>query len=233
MKWNLAIASPLSLILVLTACGDSAPKGPQHYWEAKETKPNFASARAGSSSGEVAPAAEMPMGQKEKPLPSAIASDVANASAGSPYFSKIVPKHWKKNAPGQMKLLSFLIGETEVSLVELGGSAGGKESNVARWKAQIGLEAPAESAGVSPHPDIFHRAPAHRDLKAEGDAFEWVLLQNPQNHKALMAAIIKIPGKDATLFVKVMGDLATVNQEKTNFLLFCKNLQLEAKPVKP
>lgn len=63
------------------------------------------------------------------------------------------PRDWQRQPPSPLRRLSYLVtgpGETrcEVSLVMLGGGAGGILENVNRWRAQIGLQ-PVDAAALA------------------------------------------------------------------------------------
>jgi hypothetical protein len=66
------------------------------------------------------------------------------ASAGETGITDQPPASWQRQPPSPLRKLSYLISgpdgiRCEVSLVTLGGGAGGILENVNRWRSQLGL----------------------------------------------------------------------------------------------
>src|ERR1039457_870114 len=70
-------------------------------------------------------------------------------NSGLPNLKYILPDGWRKKALTQLRVASFEIlenGKTaDVSVIPLGGMAGGDAANVTRWRGQVGQSAGDES----------------------------------------------------------------------------------------
>src|SRR5260221_14469898 len=60
-----------------------------------------------------------------------------------PALKYALPDGWKEKEPTQMRVASFEISKNgksaDVSVIPLGGAAGGAAANVTRWRGQVGL----------------------------------------------------------------------------------------------
>jgi hypothetical protein len=90
-------------------------------------------------------------GEPQGPAPEAppsLPTATASAEAG---VSDEPPASWQRQPPSPLRKLSYLISgpggtRCEVSLVTLGGGAGGTLENVNRWRSQLGLQALDEAS---------------------------------------------------------------------------------------
>lgn len=129
-----------------------------------------------------------------------------------------LPKGWQQQ-PGQgMRLVSFhLINDPEaidVSIISLGGMAGGLQANLKRWLGQINVDVDDEALTAF--------------IKASADnIFDFTQLQENTDsaNKSMIAAMLMV--EDATVFVKMTGSIKAVAQYKKDFLNLVKSVQLK------
>ena len=154
-----------------------------------------------------------------------IGLDMSNApmmpTANDSFEGKLLwdlPKGWQQ-LPGQgMRLASFhLINDPEaidVSIVSLGGMAGGLQANLKRWLDQIKID--IDDAALT----AFIKSSAE-------DIFDFTQLQEgqEQSDKSMIAAMLTIEG--ATVFVKMTGSIKSVTQYKKDFLTLVKSVHLK------
>jgi hypothetical protein len=118
------------------------------------------------------------------------------------------------SAPGQGGQL------VDVSVVPLGGLAGGDLSNVIRWRGQVGLgPVPEEDLAKLGEPVTVGGAPAQLFDLAGTPAGATV--------KARILAVA-LHGPDRTWFFKATGDDESVGLQKANFISWLKSIQLGA-----
>jgi hypothetical protein len=131
----------------------------------------------------------------------------------SPYAWDI-PMGWKQKIGGQMRIVSFSVEgkDLDVSIVQLGGKAGGLVANINRWRDQIGLKAASEE-------EI--KKSIKKDKSAVGE-FSYTVLSNKK--ESILASIYDLPG--VTLFVKAKASNSVVLEEKVNFLSLCRSLRV-------
>ena len=128
-----------------------------------------------------------------------------------------VPGGWEEQPPSSMRVATFAITGTDgakadVSVIKLGGSAGGTLENVNRWRAQVGL-APvdeAELAKLLTTQEIGGVEITFVDMPGRG-----VESGDPARLLAAMA-----PHAGSTWFYKMLGDDQLVAQQKAAFVKF-------------
>jgi len=198
---RLSLALP-ALVLWLGACGDGNTDV-RHYRVKKVAQPAAATMPA------AAPGA-MPAASPDLPPP-----------PSGPGFTWTVPDGWKPASAGSMRIASFLVptdaGDGDLSVVRLGGGAGGFVPNINRWRGQIGLDAADEASIMA----------AAVDGKAPVGAFQALKLVNPDNGKAMLAAVFSLDS--ATLFVKLTAPAAVVDGLEKPFTDFCSSIAEAAK----
>jgi hypothetical protein len=131
-----------------------------------------------------------------------------------------LPDGWQEKPAAQMRVASFGISENgkaaDVSVVPLGGMAGGDFANVNRWRGQVGLPpltddqiaALAEKITVAGQPaDLY-------DLTGGAQRILGVILHRD----------------DTAWFFKVTGDADLVEKQKPAFFSFLKTLQFGTPP---
>lgn len=146
--------------------------------------------------------------------------------SGPPMLTWKRPEGWEEVPPGQMRVASFNVKSADgkvadVSVVPLGGMAGGDLANVNRWRVQqLGLEAvSAEELKKLAEPIQIGGRPAELyDLAGKNPA-------SGEPTRILGA----IQHRDGTAwFFKMTGDDALVAAQKPAFLDFLKSVQFGA-----
>ncbi len=132
---------------------------------------------------------------------------MAAANAGSKNkLAWNVPQGWVEEAGKGMRVATFHTAndpqEIDVSIVSLGGMAGGLESNLKRWMAQINVQASDDQL------QEFIRS-------TKDNIFDFTKLQKGQTPaaKSMIAAILNLG--DATVFVKMTGTIEAVTKHKS------------------
>ncbi len=154
---------------------------------------------------------------KETPIPSPLASKTLHS--GPLDWKK--PTHWIEQAPSSMRFASFLAPtgggkSADISVIPLGGSAGGDIANINRWRSQIGLE-PLSATDL----------PSNSQTMTFADhSMLWVDFEN--KGQRLTAAIFK--RGDRTWFFKMTGDDAVVKSTQPSFREFLRSLHFHDTP---
>lgn len=149
----------------------------------------------------------------------------------------VLPESWLvKDSASAMRIGSFAasdpafanMGEADphavdVSVVQLGGDAGGLKANIARWMGQVGLKATPEEM------DEFIKAAAHFKTKTGQDGMYVDLTDklsgDMTQSKTIFGAVVQTA--DYTVFVKGMGEISKVVAQKPIIMTFCKSLMIE------
>jgi hypothetical protein len=141
----------------------------------------------------------------------------APGTARKPSVDGEVPASWEPGRGSSMRLASYLVkGEgdavADISLIILGGQAGGVLDNVNRWRTQIGL-APLDAQGLTEN-SVKLTTPVGEavvvDLAATGP------VANPAQDGRIVAAIV--PLARAMWFYKMRGNRELIEREKEGFL---------------
>lgn len=132
-----------------------------------------------------------------------------------PKLKYTLPDGWQEKAPSEMRVASFGISENgktaDVSVIPLGGMAGGDLSNVNRWRGQVGLQPMADE-----------------DLQKLAEKIE--IAEQPADLYDVAGTAQRIVGvifhrDDATWFFKMTGDADLVEKQKPSFIAFLKSFQ--------
>ncbi|MBW8889578.1 MAG: hypothetical protein JF616_17620 [Fibrobacteres bacterium] len=147
-----------------------------------------------------------------------------------------LPKGWvPKDSANAMRVGSFAAmdpnlansGEidpnaVDVSVVQLGGTAGGLEANIRRWMGQVGLKAsPEEMEGIIKKAPRFKTATGQEGMLID---LTGMLSGDMTQSKTIYGAIVQT--EEYTVFVKAMGDFAQVKKQKPQVAAFCKSLRI-------
>jgi hypothetical protein len=195
-------------LLLLAGCGRNDVKT---YQVAKESPPAQA------------PAPTLPPGHPE--VGSAMPGSPAAGVMSRPQVSWTVPEGWTENAPGAMRVGSFRINgkdgkQADVSVIPLGGAAGGDEANVNRWRGQVGLE-PLSAVEIKK---------LAQSVEVAGQPAELYELsgKNPGSGDPLgvLGAIAQREG--TAWFFKMTGDPGVIAEQKPVFVAFLKTVKFEA-----
>lgn len=144
-------------------------------------------------------------------------------NSSQPKLKYNLPDGWKEKPLTQLRVASFEISENgktaDVSVIPLGGMAGGDLANVNRWRGQVGqvpqtedeLKKSAEAVEVAGQPadlyDIAGTSPG------SGDAAR------------IVGAILHTA--DTAWYFKMMGDADLAEKNKPAFVAFLKSVEFE------
>ena len=119
-----------------------------------------------------------------------------------------------------MRVATFAVkdengAKADVSVVKLGGMAGGLLANVNRWRSQMGLE-PVDQAGLD-------KLISSRDVKGTKVIVVDMAGRSVEsgNPSRLVAAIV--PRSGVTWFYKMLGNDQLVSQQKAAFIQFVES----------
>jgi hypothetical protein len=201
---------PLALLLAAGCRRDDV----KVYQTAKESSPP-----PGQSAD--APNPALPPGHPDIPaMPESSATAMPGTGASQPSWK--TPEGWTEQAPGQMRVGSFKITgangkQADVSIIPLGGIAGGVVANVNRWRGQLGLE-PASAD------DIKQLAQSAEVAGQPAESYE-LAGKNPGSGapSGILAAIAQ--RGDTIWFFKMTGDLEVIAAQKPAFAEFLKSVR--------
>jgi hypothetical protein len=132
-----------------------------------------------------------------------------------PLLKYVLPDGWKEKAPSQMRVASFEVSDhgkiADVSVIPLGGMAGGAAANVTRWRGQVGLPPVTEDEAAKLAEKI-----------SVGDQPADLFDLNGGAQRILAASFHR---DDTEWFFKMTGDAALVEAQKPAFISFLKTIQ--------
>jgi hypothetical protein len=132
-----------------------------------------------------------------------------------PKLKYTVPDGWQEKTPTEMRVASFGISENgkdaDMSVIPLGGMAGGDLANVNRWRGQVGLDALADAdlQKLAEKVEIAGQPADLYDMAGTAERIVGVIFHNG----------------DATWFFKMTGDPDLVEKQKPAFVSFLKSFQ--------
>jgi hypothetical protein len=131
-----------------------------------------------------------------------------------------LPKGWSESASSGMRYATLkpgAKGRIDISVIVLGGAAGGELANVNRWRGQIGLAPIDERALTAARNVVQSKAGAVTvyDFSSDG-----------ANKTRLVAGLLLTD--ESTWFVKMMGDESAVASARPDFLQLLRSLRLDA-----
>ena len=145
-------------------------------------------------------------------------------NSGLPKLKYTLPDGWKEKALTQLRVASFEISDhgktADVSVIPLGGSAGGDLANVNRWRGQVGQPAVAED-------DLKKSAEAVTVGSEPADLFDLAGTAPGSGAPSRIIGVI-FHANDTAWYFKMMGDDALVEKNKPAFIAFLKAVQFEA-----
>jgi hypothetical protein len=141
-----------------------------------------------------------------------------------PSLKYALPDGWTEKAPTQMRVASFSVADNgkqaDVSVVPMGGMAGGNPANVNRWRGQVGLGA-IDDAAVE--------AMTEKVVIAGQDADLFDIAGTGPGSGAAERIIASVLHRDDTAwFFKITGDADLVEKQKPAFIAFLKSLDFGA-----
>ncbi len=144
-----------------------------------------------------------------------------------PKLTYKTPDGWTESDPGSMRVASFKIAkdgkQADVSVIPLGGAAGGDIANVNRWRGQVGLE-PASEA------DLKKTAQAVEVTGQPAELYD-IAGKNPGSGDSMRVLGVILHRDDVAWFFKMTGDDALVEAQKPALVEFLKSVKFEAPDV--
>ena len=138
-----------------------------------------------------------------------------------PKLQYTLPEGWKEKTPTQMRVASFEAVEAgktaDVSVIPLGGMAGGDVANVNRWRGQVGQAALAEA-------DVLKLAEKVELAGQPADLYD-VNGTSPGSGDPERILAVIFHRNETAWFFKVTGDSALVEKQKPAFVAFLKSVQ--------
>ena len=135
-----------------------------------------------------------------------------------PQLKYVLPVGWQKKPASQMRVASFGISEdgknADVSVIPLGGMAGGDPANVNRWRGQVGLPSLTDDE-IEKLAEKISVGEQSADLYDIGGGAQRIL------------AVI-FHRDDTVWFFKVTGDADLVEKQKPAFISFLKSVEFGA-----
>ena len=158
------------------------------------------------------------------PMPSSMPAGLpAPDNSGLPKLKYTLPDGWKEKALTQLRVASFEISESgkqaDVSVIPLGGSAGGDAANVNRWRGQVG-QAPLDENALSKSAEAVQ-------IAGQASALYDIAGTTPGSGdpERILGAILH--SDDTVWYFKMMGDADLVEKQKTNFIAFLKSVEFD------
>ncbi len=129
-----------------------------------------------------------------------------------------LPKGWTQERGSGMRFATIRTAEgLEISVVTLGGAAGGELANVNRWRGQLGL-APADEASLAKDRLAV--------TSAAGQIGVFDLVGPGESASRMIAGILSVPDAN-TWFFKLTGGAKALEGAKPEFVRFLESLRLE------
>ena len=144
-------------------------------------------------------------------------------NSGQPKLKYVLPDGWKEKALTQLRVASFEISENgrtaDVSVIPLGGLAGGDLANVNRWRGQVGQTPQTE--------DELKKSAAAVEIAGKPADLYDVAGTSPGSGEAerIVGAILHT--EDTAWYFKMMGDAALVEKNKPAFAAFLKSVEFD------
>lgn len=151
------------------------------------------------------------------------ASSTESAASDRPAVPWTVPAGWEEKPASGMRVASYAVKRpdgrsADISVVAMGGGAGGELENVNRWRNQIGLD-PVTEADLAALRSIIP-AGNRQVVMYELDGKKAVL--DDKYAARTLAAIL--PAGEMTVFFKITGENALVAEQKPQFLAWIKSV---------
>jgi len=144
-------------------------------------------------------------------------------NSGQPKLKYTLPDGWKEKALTQMRVASFEISEAgktaDVSVIPLGGMAGGDLANVNRWRGQVGLPPLADE-------DLQKLAEKIEVAGQPADLYD-VNGTAPGSGEAERIIGVISHRDDTAWFFKMTGDTELVEKQKPAFVGFLKSVEFQ------
>ncbi|MCC6354383.1 MAG: hypothetical protein IT577_10880 [Verrucomicrobiae bacterium] len=142
-------------------------------------------------------------------------------AGGAPALAWDAPKEWVAKPAGGMRAASFEVpgygeGKGDLSVIVLGGGAGGLLPNINRWRGQI-------EAGPWDQATLDRES---QKITAPAGDIVFVDLRKQPPGKRILGGVLERPGE--TWFFKLAGDDASLEAAKPAFMGFLKTVRKAA-----
>ena len=205
-----------ALAWMAAGCG----KDEVRVYQAPQDAPPVAAANPQGKTTQNSPASEIP-GSAASGSSSSVGSE--SSASERPAVPWTVPAGWEEKPASGMRVASYGVKRpdgrsVDISVVAMGGGAGGELENVNRWRDQIGLE-PATEADLAGLRSIIP-AGNRQVVMYQLDGKKAVL--DGKYPARTLAAIM--PAGEMTVFFKITGESALVAEQKPQFLAWLKSV---------
>ena len=199
---------PALMMLIITGCGHDSVK--VYHVETNETvTPPVPPAPVQATT----PSSEMPM-----TMPAGLPTPDHSGLAPLKYT---LPAGWKEKELTQMRVASFSADENgkqaDVSVIPMGGMAGGDAANVNRWLGQVGQPRVTEDEVTKMAEKVAVGDQTAELYDMAGTA--------PGSSDAQRILAVALHRDDMVWFFKMTGDAALVEAQKPAFLSFLKSVE--------
>ena len=142
-------------------------------------------------------------------------------NSGQPQLKYALPDGWQEKTPTKMRVASFSVTDSgkqaDVSVIPMGGMAGGNLANVIRWRGQVGL-GPVDEDAV--------QKMTEKVVIAGQDADLFDIAGTSTGSGGAERIIASVLHRDDTAwFFKITGDADLVEKQKPAFVSFLKSIQ--------
>jgi hypothetical protein len=147
----------------------------------------------------------------------------APKAAGDEWWD--APPEWERRPDQQMRVVTFAprgTTGTECYITILGGSGGGVEPNLNRWRVQMG-QPPLDANGIAALETIQVLG---RDAKLIEIGGHFTDMEGNKKLESAALLGIAVPIEGALLTVKMTGPNDVIAKEKDRFVAFCRSLRL-------
>ncbi len=149
------------------------------------------------------------------PSPGPVVGPPSGGSASPLKFTQ--PEGWTEGRVGGMRKAAFTVEEdgktAEITVIDLPGRSGSFADNINRWRGQVVLP-PADAATIDSESKAF---------PVDGSDGKYVELVGP---KDTILGVIAAGEGGKTWFIKLRGERALAESQKTKFEAFVRSLQL-------
>ena len=205
-----------ALAWMAAGCG----KDEVRVYQAPQDAPPVAAANPQGGAALTPAASEIP---RSAASGSPSSAGLESSASERPAVPWTVPAGWEEKPASGMRVASYGVKRpdgrsVDISVVAMGGGAGGELENVNRWRDQIGLE-PATEADLAGLRSIIP-AGNRQVVMYELDGKKAVL--DGKYPARTLAAIM--PAGEMTVFFKITGESALVAEQKPQFLAWLKSV---------
>ena len=129
-----------------------------------------------------------------------------------------LPQGWQQAASGSMRLAAFQLTNNpeaiDVSIVVLGGNAGGLQANIKRWLGQVNIQ--VDDTALNQFID-----------SSKDNIFDFTQLQQRDDDSVESMIVAMLNLEDNTVFVKMKGSKRAIKANKTQWLNLVKSITLK------